>query len=117
MSRFRAGRSRMAVAAALVTAAAACSSIPGHGSIDPITAYFGPGGPPIAAADQPTGTAVTSAADAARLLLTRFPNNVPGVAGPVLAAARSIVVRVLSTLHADPRWLCGTWTGRDPIER
>jgi len=112
----RAWGSRASVAALLVLALAGCTTTPGHGTIDPITAYFGPGGPPIATADQPTGTAVTSAAEAARLLLAQFPTGVPGVSGPALAATRDIVVRVLSRLHADPRWLCGTWSGKDPVE-
>ena len=117
LSLVRTGGSRGAVAVCLVVlAAAACSSIPGHGSIDPITAYFGPGGTAIATSDQPAGTAATSAAEAARLLLNQFPASAPGVPGPVLATTRDIVVRALSRLHADPRWLCGTWTGRDPIE-
>src|SRR5262249_43157043 len=72
--------------------------------------------PPIATADQPAGTVVPGAPEAARLLLTQFPGNVPGVSGPALAAARDIVVRILSRLHADPHWLCGTWTGKDPVE-
>jgi hypothetical protein len=113
----RACGSRVAVAVCLVVpVAAGCSSVPGHGTIDPITAYFGPGGTAIATADQPAGTAVTSAAQAARLLLTQFPTSVPGVPGPVLATARDIVVRALSRLHADPRWLCGGWIGKDPLE-
>jgi hypothetical protein len=113
----RVRRSGAAVAGVLALVAAACSSVPGHGTIDPITAYFGPGGAPIAGADQPDGVAVTTPADAARLLIGRFPSSVRGVSGSDLAAARGIVIRVLSTLHADPRWLCGTWTGKDPIER
>ena len=46
--------------------AVGCSTTQGHGSLDPITAYFGSGGSPIPALDQPAGKAVTTAAQAAQ---------------------------------------------------
>ncbi len=113
------GRGRRAGAVVAVLAAllpAGCTSTAGHGSIDAVSAYFGPAGPAIRTADQPSGTAVSTPTDAARLLLAQFPDSAPGVPGPGLTAARGIVVRILSRLHADPRWLCGTWTGKDPVE-
>jgi len=104
----------VAVLAALLPAG--CTSTAGHGSIDAVSAYFGPAGPAIPTTDQPSGTPVTTPTEAARLLLAQFPDSAPGVSGSGLAAARGIVVRILSRLHADPRWLCGTWTGKDPVE-
>jgi hypothetical protein len=99
-----------------LAAVAGCSSTSGHGSVDPITAYFGPGGAAIPAADQPPGKAVSTAAEAAKVLVTQFPTSAPGIPAAALVPARDVVVRILSRLHADPRWLCGTWTGKDPIE-
>jgi len=113
------GRGRRAGVAAAVLAAllpAGCTSVAGHGGLDTVSAYFGPAGPAIPTANQPSGTPVTTPTEAARLLLAQFPDSAPGVTGPGLAAAREIVVRILSRLHADQRWLCGTWTGKDPVE-
>jgi hypothetical protein len=113
------GRARRAVAAVAVLAAllpAGCTSVTGSGSLDAVSAYFGPAGPAIATVDQPSGTPVPTPAEAARLLLAQFPDTAPGVSGAGLAAAREIVVRILSRLHVDQRWLCGTWTGKDPVE-
>jgi hypothetical protein len=105
-----------AVASTLALLAAGCSSTVGHGSLDPITAYFGPGGGPIPALDQPPGKAVTSAVEAAKVLRTDFPASAPGVPPASLSGARDVVIDILSKLQADPTWLCGTWTGKDPIE-
>lgn len=112
------GGSRLGlVAAALVgLLVAGCSTTPGHGTLDPITAYFGTGGAPIAALDQPDGTVVTTPAEAAKALAADFPSSVAGIPPASLAGARGVVLRILSTLHADPKWLCGTWTGKDPVE-
>jgi hypothetical protein len=110
------GGSRLLAVAVVGLLAMGCSSTAGHGSLDPISAYFGPGGSPIPALDQPAGKAATSSAQAAKILQTDFPATAPGVPGASLTGARDVVIRILSALHADPRWLCGSWTGKDPVE-
>jgi hypothetical protein len=103
-------------AACVVFGAAGCSSTPGHGELDPISAYFGPGGAPIPVLEQPSGRVVTGAPAAAAALKTNFPASAPGISAGNLSNVRDTVLRVLASLHADPKWLCGTWTGSDPIE-
>lgn len=110
------GGSRLLAVVAAGMLAVGCSSTSGHGTLDPITAYFGPVGAPIPALDQPPGRAVTSAAQAAQVLATQYPASAPGVSAAALAGSRDVVLGIVSALHADPRWLCGTWTGKDPIE-
>jgi hypothetical protein len=110
------GGSRLAVAAVVGLLLVSCSSTPGHGSLDPITAYFGPGGSAIPALDQPPGEAVTSPAEAVKKLAEDFPSSAGGVPAASLTGARDVVLRIVSTLNADPKWLCGNWTGKDPVE-
>lgn len=97
-------------------AASACNAVAGHGSLDPATAYFGPGGRAIPVTTTPPGVAVTSAQAAVPVLAKSFPGAATGVSDADLAAVRTVVLQVVARLHADPAWLCGTASGADPVE-
>jgi len=93
-----------------------CTHTTGQGAVDPVTAYFGPGGAAIPMVAEPPGRLATTAMETAALLLGQFPRTAVGVPAVDLAKARDVVIRALSKLHGDHAWVCGVATGKDPVE-